>query len=405
MHPLSALLHPRLKLTLLTSKRILPAVFVALGFLLLYWVPIAPGIPAFLKRSWGFNTIRLHPTWTIVASALLLVAITIPQLNDRIRSHLSSQFARFGIRCSPRSTLCFAVLFLPITWFLRQKYAILGDGYAWIDGISTGRFALDSLEASRAAYPLAIRSLQSILGTDTYAAVQIWSCLLGFPYILLAGAFARACTPNADKQIVLFILLIASGIVAFFFGYGESYPPLLMATLGLAYPGLRTFDRTRPRWLPVLLALVGLLLHPLGVGLAPAALMAFAYPFDRRSLLAASAIAVILGALTALFRRDRGPYAIRIPALAANPGPALRDTLRCSHMGTNQQPDPPLPRSVPDLGSDRPAPCQDDQGRPTDTVPDPSCRPVVVCPPDLQPDTWGYWTGIWRFKRLTPSYS
>jgi hypothetical protein len=138
-----------------------------------------------LSRTWGFGSIKLFPIFVMPAYLIALLA-TVPSV-----SRLLLNFAA-KITMSNKQLGIFVLACLLLFWIVRQKYAIFGDGYFWIDRLPPSGSALARGDVwPFAGYQQGLGWLTVQFDLNPEHVVQVASCLLGAPYIVFAGLFSR----------------------------------------------------------------------------------------------------------------------------------------------------------------------------------------------------------------------
>ncbi len=232
---------------------------ILLAFLLIHALSVAVtalGITG-LPRAWGTAHIAMLSPWVWLAGYGILLAALVPA----VRQWLTDAADRLTLGNVPRlACLIAALAALPVLlWILRQKYALLGDGYLRADELDAGTIA-----SAGKIYLTGLQALKTATSLDSVMVFQLVSCLLGVPFLLTLWSFAAALTEDRDQRWHVVALVGTSGTVLFYFGYVESYPPLPILQLAFAACALRAI-KGRTRWLAGAAAclVVGILLHPI----------------------------------------------------------------------------------------------------------------------------------------------
>ena len=179
---------------------ILTGGLVAVHGLLVFGLP-ALGLSAWpISRAWGFSFAKLFP-WYVIPAYVIAAAISVPTINRNVQDRFSRLNRRIYLPLFSKPWLiAFGLICLPGFWLIRQKYALLGDGYAWIDGVQGGGFdVLGGIRSVWKSYQYGLRWLTIVFQMDATHVVQIAGCLLGVPFIVFAGLFSR----EVSKQRLL----------------------------------------------------------------------------------------------------------------------------------------------------------------------------------------------------------
>jgi tetratricopeptide (TPR) repeat protein len=252
---------------------ILAYILIALHALYVFVLPEI-GVTSWpVSRAWGFGLLKLFPIYA-VAAYLLCILVSIPSINRTIQKSASKILSQIGGRDLSTSWLvAIGLATLPIFWFIRQKYAIFGDGYAWIDGLAAAGTALgDGTLIPWKGYKQILGIISIEFALDPVTVVQATSCLLGIPFVLCSGLFAREACDNGWARWAVFGLLVSSGVSMLYFGYGETYAPIPVFVLCFAYLGIRSLRGCTSVVSPIVMVLIGFGVHSLLLCTVPAAI-------------------------------------------------------------------------------------------------------------------------------------
>jgi hypothetical protein len=153
---------------------------------------------------------------------------------------------------------------IPLLWLFRDRTHLLGDGRLWI-----------SVLADRSVYhahePLAAWCASLITADLRHAGpiavaerLEWWSVLLGAIALLLTASVAGRVGSDDRGRWVAFLLVAASGIAQFGFGYVEAYPALWVCVLLYLHLALTYADHGRG--LPAVGLVLGLAAATHGLG-------------------------------------------------------------------------------------------------------------------------------------------
>jgi tetratricopeptide (TPR) repeat protein len=245
-------------------------------------------------RTWGFDAWRGLPKGGWVALAVAAAA-----------APFVGRWMPAGRGAGDRMFL-WGVLAAGVAAFagLRARAAFLGDGAQVLALLASGE-ALP--KATAPATWLLLGGLTRTLGGDPERAARI-ACLAvsigsGIAFLLAAWFLGGRLVETPRDRRLLLLLLAAGGWSLQFFGYPETYAPLLAAVGAYALAGAWTARTGRGRGVAVLLAGWAAALHVVGLALLPSLLLLLTparfAPRLRRARVAvpAAAAAVLLGAL------------------------------------------------------------------------------------------------------------
>ena len=275
--------------------------------LLVYVLP-AIGISSWpITRTWGFGHIALFPNWILPAYIAATFA-TIPSLNRWIQVHTSTLLNHHWLRYTPLRVATVVVL-LSGFWWQRQKYAILGDGYTWIDNVAAGNFeGMGGIHLLWAVYPRVLHGVMRALPLAPFETVQLSSCLFGFLFTFLAWHYSSSIATTQWGRLASFAMIMSSGVIQFYFGYGEAYPPVPVLILAFASVGIRALDGRAQYGLPLFVGLICLVWHPFMISLTPACayLLWNATPRHQRLLTRLVFPAMLFATIASLYFRMQG---------------------------------------------------------------------------------------------------
>jgi Tfp pilus assembly protein PilF len=242
-------------------SRVRPALLAGAFLLLWFAGSLAGG-----RYSWGFDHLRYYPLWLRLA-----------WLGGGLAGLAALALFRFPagrLAVPPARGWPWALALLAGLCFflLRQAVPLLGDGFLRIREISGGRiFSLTEPLTTMLhglAYRLTAGEPGSILGAArTYSAISLASGLVAF------WLYHRLAARWFPKDYLPALALLAGlGCNLLFFGYVESYGPLMAAVAALAWLGTRALEDDAGGPGAVLCLGLVIALHAKGVFLLPALL-------------------------------------------------------------------------------------------------------------------------------------
>lgn len=218
------------------------------------------------RYSWGFDHLRYYPLWLRLAwlagGLSGLAALCLLQIPD---NWLAAPRARLW----PGILVLMAVLCF---YLFRQAVPLLGDGFLRVREISGGRlFSLTEPLTTMLhglAYRLAVPGPSELdVAARCYRAISLAS---GAAAVWLYHLATVRWFPK--NYLPALALLIGLGSNLVFFGYVESYGPLLAGVAAFAWLGTKTLEEGRGGVSAVLLLGLIVSLHAKGVFLLPALL-------------------------------------------------------------------------------------------------------------------------------------
>ena len=197
---------------------------VIIHLLAMYW-----GTP-FL---WGVHHLHFFPRWLGWVLTLVTVSFFVPAVNKPALNFLERVFSVLGrlVSKTPKYTAFIAagMVSVPVFWFLRTEYFLLGDGgfklEALASGVITTTEPLDGI-----IHHQLYRLLTTLFpNADPSLSYTIPSVICGGAFIFLILVLADILGKTSFQKILIFSALVTLGSIQLFFGYVESYTTLLVA--------------------------------------------------------------------------------------------------------------------------------------------------------------------------------
>ena len=197
---------------------------VIIHLLAIYW-----GTP-FL---WGVHHWHFFPRWLGWVLTLVTVSFFVPAVNKPALNFLETVFSVLGrlVSKTPKYTAFIAagMVSVPVFWFLRTEYFLLGDGgfklEALASGVITTTEPLDGI-----IHHQLYRLLTTLFpNADPSLAYTIPSVICGGAFIFLILVLADILGKTSFQKMLIFSALVTLGSIQLFFGYVESYTTLLVA--------------------------------------------------------------------------------------------------------------------------------------------------------------------------------
>lgn len=297
---------------------------------------LTPLTTAFDLRFFGLNHARylsLPASIALYLAAAAVLAVVLRPRAPRVEPPREGPLVRWEPWLWVVGAFIVCLLF-------RSMYAFLGDNFLRVQEALLGKSSPNEVGAmstlhwlTRVAGATDLRGGQAVfVGVSYLAGVIFWAALTGLCFLLAR----RASRPRSDVRWMLGGLA-GSGIIALFCGYVEVYP-LVLAVLALAvFAAVAAELGAVPRFVPVLVLAVAVLLHRVSLLWVPMAL----YPMlsssglhrrlDGRTILGAT---LLLGILAAIGLQGRTP--VLLPLVAADRGYSLFSMAHLSDFWNSQ---------------------------------------------------------------------
>ena len=250
-----------------------PALLIALFlvFLVAHLVPVLSGE----TKLWGLDQWRYLPrsvVFTLLAFGLLVplqgVRSALAGLAGRLRPPRPLSRTKSG---RVTGVLLAGVLAAALFWLFRNATHLLGDGYVWAEHMQRDVVFNEPVTTwlYRGLFMLLNGVLSITVPPDTTAAAI--SVVAGLVFLFFAAGTARLLGRTAEESALVLLALLSTGTMLLFFGYIESYPPLVAGVMAFIYFGARYASRgTAPAVPSVAAFAVAVLLHPSAIALLPA---------------------------------------------------------------------------------------------------------------------------------------
>jgi tetratricopeptide (TPR) repeat protein len=222
-------------------------------------------------RLWGFNHLLFLPApFTFIylfCGLLLTVVVLFPSLRNPAAGWFEIiSGLLMGGRYYKR-WLLFAVLTLPLFWFLRLTLFVLGDSFAVISNIGSKLpvvYKWSEIGAVYTAYLvsklLPFAGLK--LGAYSYGFISVLSgSVTVYFFLVIAYELGR----DRAERFFIFCLSIFAGWMLLFFGYAENYPILWLFVTGYIYFSVRCLTREGSLITPAVFLGAALILHLQGL--------------------------------------------------------------------------------------------------------------------------------------------
>jgi tetratricopeptide (TPR) repeat protein len=259
----------------LPGKILLPLllVLVLLHMAAVYWET---------PHLWGVHHLYFFPRWVAWVLTIATLSLFTAPVNSRVLGFLESVCAGLGslLHKSKRSLLFAAagLLSVPVFWFLRTKYLLLGDGYFILDTLSQGT-TLPTEWLDGAIHLGFYRLLTAIdPGIDPSLSYIILSVVCGGVFVFLILALSDLLGKTGFQKVLIFSVLATLGSIELFFGYVESYTVLLVSLTLFVLLSVRHLQNRGSLVYPLVAFIFSVGLHVLAIVLTPS----FLYLVFRR---------------------------------------------------------------------------------------------------------------------------
>ncbi|HEX7077086.1 MAG TPA: tetratricopeptide repeat protein [Candidatus Eisenbacteria bacterium] len=196
-------------------------------------------------RLWGIHLLGfLPPTAAWIARAALLTAVALVALGAWrvLRGEPLPEPERLD-RPAPMprwAPVLFVALSAILFWVFRARTHFLGDGAFWLSRLQSGEAFQGHEPLAEAVWMGSATLLRSFHLEVTPETVATFSVLCGAAAMALVWAIAREFERLGRPFLPTLGLLATLGASMLYFGYIESYPPVLVLEVAFLYAGVRT---------------------------------------------------------------------------------------------------------------------------------------------------------------------
>jgi len=182
---------------------------------------------------WGIHHLHFFPRWLGWVLTLVTASFFIPAVNKPALKFLETVFSVLGRLVSriPKypAFIAAGIVSVPVFWFLRTEFFLLGDGYFKLETLASGEInptePLDGI-----IHHLLYRLLTTLFpNADPSLSYTIPSVICGGAFILLILVLADLLGRTSYQKILIFSALVTLGSIELFFGYLEAYTTLFVA--------------------------------------------------------------------------------------------------------------------------------------------------------------------------------
>ncbi|UCB53318.1 MAG: hypothetical protein JSV10_04350, partial [Candidatus Zixiibacteriota bacterium] len=182
---------------------------------------------------WGIHHLHFFPRWLGWALTIFALSFFVPPINNLLLKVLESfSIAVRRIPAKADKYLLFVgagIVSIPLFWFLRTRFFLLGDGYFKLETLASG-MVLPTEPLDGIIHHQFYRLLTTLFpNADPSLSYTIPSVVCGGAFILLILVLADLLGKTSFGKVLIFSALVTLGSIELFFGYVESYTTLLVA--------------------------------------------------------------------------------------------------------------------------------------------------------------------------------
>ncbi|WP_423222243.1 hypothetical protein [Candidatus Amarolinea aalborgensis] len=271
------------------------------------------------SAAWGLWPITFFAPAVRGALALLVAALCIPAVTDRLLKVMASRFFTErapGAAAPTRWFIVLALLSMPLFWALRLVHTRWGDAYILTNAIPLPDPALRLVYTWQAPLTVFWHAKLWALGQrlwqwpDAFPAYAITSVAAGAVYVFVVLQLAWEVGRRRGQRLLVAGLLLSLGAMQLFFGYVENYTLPAVAIMIYLWLAARTLAGKTPLWAAAAALGLANALHPSTLNLAPSLLILTAASARRigwpRALLQTAVPLLLIGAGVIAFMQAGG---------------------------------------------------------------------------------------------------
>jgi tetratricopeptide (TPR) repeat protein len=247
-------------------------------YLLLIWGLLLVGLHLLAAFTgtvflWGVDSWAYFPKCLGVILSLAGLVVLIPPVTRRLVSLLKSTFAwagpAFNALGGHPAAVVLAAAAGGLFWRFSCKVHLLGDGYWWIRNLERG-INIHINEPLALYLTWLTRELTGkFMEISAEHSFQVVSVLSGAASVYLLFLLARLLGKKNGGASLIFLGMLSLGSVQLFFGYVETYPPVIAAVLLYLYLAVRQLDTGGTVFWPSTAFLLCVLMHLTTAALTP----------------------------------------------------------------------------------------------------------------------------------------
>ena len=245
------------------QPRVTPLILIFLVFCGLHIIPVLGGKPVL----WGADQWKYLPGPVVFLFLLFGLFMVFPGFRVgliRFAGSINSSGPVRRLRENRSAAWAVSILILAILfWQFRTATHFLGDGYVWAEHLVKDIVSREPVSSwlYRSFYRLFNLPAMN-LGVSTITAAAILSVLSGLIFSVFAFRTATLLGGEKNKyRLFIFLAILSTGMMQFFFGYVETYPPFVASFMAFIYFSIRLLKGNgSPLWV-ILTYLITLALH------------------------------------------------------------------------------------------------------------------------------------------------
>ena len=231
--------------------------------------------------SWAFSPLVLgFSLWAL--ATLFIIPASAKQLGGLVLDFAAPAISFFRKSNVHLAALIVATISVVLFWLLRCQIHLLGDGYLLIRNLEAGVMIQKNEPLAVFLNWLTFNIAGQFAQVSARSAYQLVSVLSGAAFVYLSFLLADRLGNEDVTKFLIFSGMLTLGIVQLFFGYVESYPPLIAAVMLYILFAVEHLEGSRSALWPSIAFLLCVLMHLSAFALAPSLVYLY-YQWWRKS--------------------------------------------------------------------------------------------------------------------------
>lgn len=232
------------------------------------------------SRLWGINHLAYFPLWVRAVFTLVGLSILLPWVNIRvyrILQQILSPLQRIVNKGKVLGYVFLSLFSVFIFWLLRARTYFLGDGYAHISSLKSGKYLLIRYEPLEIFAHLYLYKFLRLFFIPSAESIYIGlSILAGGLFVFILFLLARSLSEDGFDRLFIFSIFLFSGASQLFLGYVEHYTLTYVSIFAYLYFSLRYLQGKVRILLPIIFCTLAIGFHFSSVHLLPSLFFLFA---------------------------------------------------------------------------------------------------------------------------------
>ena len=224
-----------------------------------------------LRLAWATNLWQYLPLPLALLLAAATLALCWPASRRALLARMPERIGERVVPDGPVGTVVLGVAAAIVLWLVRER-RMYGDSNILLYNAAAGSAFLFPDIGATFLFQLCQR-VATALGTSGQSVLQVVVAIAGGATIAIFARVARALAPDADRALLLLLLVLGGGLARVLAGHVEVYAFVLLCAAIYFRAALACLDDDAPVWKPALAFGLGLWMHLSFSFLAPSLLL------------------------------------------------------------------------------------------------------------------------------------